>query len=81
MEKGRLEEQLLELHKLKVEIQEQSRLVTSLKQACGVSYIYSRTSMAQALMAHSPGLARTVILVPTGHFMHNSPWMAGTTLD
>ena len=41
MEKGRLEEQVLELHKLKVEIQEQSRLITSLKQACAVSYIYT----------------------------------------
>ena len=30
--------------------------------------IYSRTSMAQTLMAHSPGLARTIIMVPTGHF-------------
>ena len=41
---------------------------------------YSRTSMAQTLMAHSPGLSRTVIMVPTGHFMPNPPWMAGTTL-
>ena len=43
--------------------------------------IYSRTSMAQTLMAHSPGLARTIIMVPTGHFMQNQPGMAGTTLD
>ena len=32
---------------------------------------YSRTSMTQTLMAHLPGLARTIIMVPTGHFMHN----------
>ena len=43
-------------------------------------YIYSRTSMAQTLMAHSPELARTIIMVHTGHFKHNPPWMAGTTL-
>ena len=24
--------------------------------------------MARTLMAHSPGLARTIIMVPTGHF-------------
>ena len=42
--------------------------------------IYSRTSMAQTLMAHSPWLARNIILVHTGQFMHNPPWMAGTTL-
>ena len=43
---------------------------------------YSRTSMAGTLMAHSsPWLARTIIMVPTGHFMHNPPLMAGTTLD
>ena len=36
--------------------------------------------MAQTLMAHSPGLAGTIIMNPTGHFMHNPPWMAGTTL-
>ena len=41
---------------------------------------YSRTSMAQTLMAHLPGLARTIIMVPTGHLMHNPPWLAGTTL-
>ena len=41
---------------------------------------YSRTSMARTLMAHSPGVARTSIMVPTGHPMHNPPWMAGTTL-
>ena len=39
-----------------------------------------RTSMAQTLMAHSPWLARTMIMVPTGHFKHNPPWMAGTPL-
>ena len=43
--------------------------------------MYSKTSMARTLMAHSPGLARTIVMVPTGHFMHNRPWMAGTTLD
>ena len=26
--------------------------------------------MAQTLMAQSPGLARTTVMVPTGHFMH-----------
>ena len=31
-------------------------------------------------MAHSPGLAGTIIIVSTGTFMHNPPWMAGTTL-
>ena len=36
--------------------------------------------MARTLMAHSPGLAKTIITVPTGHFMHNPPWMARTTL-
>ena len=36
--------------------------------------------MAKTLMAHSPGLARTIIMVPTGHLMNNPPWMAGTTL-
>ena len=42
---------------------------------------YSRTSMAQTLMAHSPGLARTIMIrVPTCHSMHYSPWMSGTTL-
>ena len=42
--------------------------------------IYSRTPMSQTLMAYSPGLARTIIMVPPGHFMHNQPWMSGTTL-
>ena len=37
--------------------------------------------MAQTLMANSPELARTTIMVPTDHFKHNPPWMAGTTLD
>ena len=36
--------------------------------------------MAQTLMAHSPGLARTIIMVPTGHFLHNHPWMARTII-
>ena len=29
--------------------------------------------MARTLMAHSPRLARTTIMVPTGHLMHNPP--------
>ena len=29
--------------------------------------------MVRTLMAHTPGLARTIIMVPTGHVMHNSP--------
>ena len=32
--------------------------------------------MAQTLMAHSPWLARTIIMAPTGHFMHDPPWVA-----
>ena len=36
--------------------------------------------MAQTLMAHSPGFARTIITIPTGHFMHNPSWMARTIL-
>ena len=31
--------------------------------------------MAPTLMAHSPGLARTIIIVPTGHFMQIHPWL------
>ena len=27
-------------------------------------------------MAHSSWLARTILMVPTGHFMYNPPWMA-----
>ena len=34
--------------------------------------------MARTLMVHLPGLARTIIMVPVGHFMQNLPWMAGT---
>ena len=30
-------------------------------------------SMARTLMAHSPGLARTIIMVPTCHFRHILP--------
>ena len=45
----------------------------------GVKNEYSRTSIARTLMALSPGLAKTIILVPTCDFMHNSPWMAGNT--
>ena len=40
-----------------------------------ILYKYSRTSMT-----HSPGLAGTIIMVPTGHFRHNPPWMGGTFL-
>ena len=29
--------------------------------------------MAQTLMAHSPGLTRAIITVPSGNSMHNSP--------
>ena len=40
------------------------------------STMYSRTSMARSLMGHSPGLARTVFMVSTGHFMANPPgWL------
>ena len=42
--------------------------------------IYRRASMALTLVAHSPGLSRTVIMVPTDHFMPNPPWIAGATL-
>ena len=34
--------------------------------------------MARTLMAHLPGLARIITIVPTGYFMHHPPWMAGT---
>ena len=39
--------------------------------------------MAQTLMAHSPGQTRTIIMVPTGHFMHNrgAQWLSGRVLD
>ena len=47
----------------------------------GFNLNYIGTSKARTLMAHSPGLARTIIMIPTCHFMHNSPWIAGTTLD
>ena len=40
------------------------------------SVIY-RTSMARTLMAHSPGLTRTMIMVPTEHFKHNPPRHTG----
>ena len=36
--------------------------------------------MAQTLMAHSPGLARTIIMVHKDHSMYKPPTMAGTTL-
>ena len=32
--------------------------------------------MAQTLMAHLPGLVRTIPMVPIGNFRHNPPWMA-----
>ena len=32
-------------------------------------------------MAHSPELARTMTMVPTGHLKHNPPWMAGTCFN
>ena len=43
---------------------------------------YMNYSMARIMMAHSPELARTtcIIMVPSCHFMHNPPWMAGTIL-
>ena len=41
---------------------------------------YSKASMARTLMVHSPGLARTIFMVPTASFMHNPPWMPGTTI-
>ena len=31
-------------------------------------------------MVHSPGMARTMFTVPTGHFMHIPSWMARTIL-
>ena len=53
-------------------------------------YMYSRISMTRTLMAHSPGLARTIfmiprmyttsVMMPTGHYMHYPPWMAGATV-
>ena len=33
--------------------------------------LWASTSMGPTLMAHSPWLARTIIMVPKGHFMHN----------
>ena len=54
-------------------------IIGASSQDFGTYPIYSRTSMARILMAHSPGSARTIIMVPTGQFMHNQPWMAGTT--
>ena len=36
--------------------------------------------MAQTLMAHSPGLARTITMVPTGHLRQNLLRIGGTTL-
>ena len=42
--------------------------------------LYSKALMAQTLMAHSPGMATTIFMIPTGIFMHNPPWMAGTAL-
>ena len=48
---------------------QESPLNSSSFQACE-SPEHSNTSMAQTLEAHSPGLARTIIMVPKGHFMH-----------
>ena len=36
---------------------------------------YSTTSMVHTLMAHSPGLAITSIMVTIGHFRQKSSWM------
>ena len=36
--------------------------------------------MARTPMALSSGLAKTIIMVPTGDTIHNLPWMAGPTL-
>ena len=36
--------------------------------------------MARTLMAHSPGLTRTIIMVHSGHLKHNPPWIDGTTI-
>ena len=36
--------------------------------------------MVYTLMAHSPGLTRTVIMGPIGHSMHNPTLMAETTI-
>ena len=33
--------------------------------------LWAWTSMARTLMAHSHCLARTIIMVPKGHFKHN----------
>ena len=40
---------------------------------------HSSTSIARTLIAHSPGLARNIIMVPTVHFSHNPPCMGGTS--
>ena len=50
-------------------------------QYLGLAFVnYSDTSMAGTRMPHSPGLARTMVMVPTGHFMHYPPWMARTLM-
>ena len=53
---------------------------TLMEISCCSSIMYSETSMARTQMVHSPGLARTIVMVPIGHFMHNPPQMAGTTV-
>ena len=43
---------------------------------CAIKDWYSRTSMAGTLMAHSPGLSRTVIMLPIGHLCQIHPgWL------
>ena len=44
-----------------------------------ISSAYHVCCIQYSLMANSPGLASTILMVPI-HFMHNPPWMAGTTL-
>ena len=43
---------------------EGSKFIVSNQKGESIS-IYSRTSMARTLMAHSAGLARTIIMAPT----------------
>ena len=40
------------------------------------SYAYTvELQMAQTLVAHSPWLVRTNIMIPAGQFKHNPPWI------
>ena len=41
-----------------------------------VFIVYSRTSTARNLMAHSSELARAFIMDPIGHSMHYQTWLA-----